>query len=519
VRVSRVVGDRTAGSVGKTSREPPHRSKAEFKAVKRPKSRTEGGQSARSSDEVLIKSGWSQGAQESGSEMNQTNEKKIDDSGGKQREPKQVEEAQTIPEWVERSVWTDRMWQRLKSQAQAVWFSLWDKVSDSDNLNQGALEVVLNEGCAGVDAMSTGQIKEQWGEEMERLQTELRTGQYRPLPVKRAWIAKMGSKEKRPLGIPAVRDRVVQAALRHVLEPIFEQDFAAHSYGFRPGKSAQQALVRVEEKLREGNTWVVDADLKSYFDTIPHEQLIKAVSQRIADGKVINLIESYLKAGVMETTKEWKPTERGTPQGAVISPMLANLYLNGLDHQMAQNGWEMTRYADDFIVQCKSEEQARQALAQITQWVKEAGLELHPTKTRIVNAAEAGGFDFLGYHFERYQKDGGMKWPRKKSIVKLREAIRRKTGRLRSGSMEAIIAEINPTLRGWYAYFKASKQNALNGVDGWIRQRLRSIVRRRKKRQGISKGRENVEIPNQWFAERGLFGMATAVARRKAITS
>ena len=367
--------------------------------------------------------------------------------------------------------------------------------------------------------MSTGQIKEQWGEEMERLQTELRTGQYRPLPVKRAWIAKMGSKEKRPLGIPAVRDRVVQAALRHVLEPIFEQDFAAHSYGFRPGKSAQQALVRVEEKLREGNTWVVDADLKSYFDTIPHEQLIKAVSQRIADGKVINLIESYLKAGVMETTKEWKPTERGTPQGAVISPMLANLYLNGLDHQMAQNGWEMTRYADDFIVQCKSEEQARQALAQITQWVKEAGLELHPTKTRIVNAAEAGGFDFLGYHFERYQKDGGMKWPRKKSIVKLREAIRRKTGRLRSGSMEAIIAEINPTLRGWYAYFKASKQNALNGVDGWIRQRLRSIVRRRKKRQGISKGRENVEIPNQWFAERGLFGMATAVARRKAITS
>lgn len=488
--------------------------------LKRPKSRTEGGQSVRSSDEIPIKSGGSQGAQESGSEMNETHEMNIGGSGGNTEEPKQAEETRTRPEWVERSVWSDRMWQRLmESQAQTVWFSLWDKVWNQDNLNQAVLEVVLNEGCAGVDGKSTRQLQEQWCDEVEALKRELREGRYRPLPVKRAWIAKLGSKEQRPLGIPAVRDRVAQAALRHVLEPIFERDFAAHSYGFRPGKSAQQALARVETKLREGCTWVVDADLKSYFDTIPHEPLIEAVRRRVADGRVIDLIESYLKAGVMESAKEWRPTQRGTPQGAVISPMLANLYLNGLDHRMAQGGWEMTRYADDFIVMCRTEAEAQQALETITKWVQGAGLQLHPTKTRIVDAAVKGGFDFLGYHFERYGKSGGKKWPRKKSVVKLHEAIREKTGRLRSGSIEMIIATINPTLKGWYAYFRDSTSSSLAEVDGWVRQRLRSILRRRKKRQGISKGRENAEIPNHWFAERGLFSMAKAAAQRIAITT
>lgn len=449
--------------------------------------------------------------------MEQTHETNIDESGA--QTPKQAEEAQPRPGWVERSVWTDRMWQRLaSSQAQTVWFSLWDKVWHRDNLSQAVLEVVLNAGCAGVDGQSTRQLQERWGPEVEALQQELREGRYRPLPVKRVWIAKLGSKEQRPLGIPAVRDRVVQAALRHVLEPIFERDFAAHSYGFRPGKSAQQALARVEKKLREGFTWVVDADLKSYFDTIPHGPLIEAVKRRIADGRVIELLESYLHAGVMESAKEWRPTTRGTPQGAVISPMLANLYLNPLDHLMAQGGWEMTRYADDFIVQCHTEHEAQQALETITRWVQEAGLQLHPTKTRIVDASGKGGFDFLGYHFERYSNTGGKKWPREKSLLKLREAIRHKTGRLRPGSIELIIAEINPTLKGWHAYFKESTPSSLAKVDGWVRQRLRSLLRRRKKRQGISKGRENAELPNQWFAQRGLFNMAGAAAPRTAIT-
>lgn len=448
--------------------------------------------------------------------MEQTTEAKIGDSGGAKREhePKQAEEARGRWGWVERSVWTDRMLQRLEqSQAQTVWFSLWDKVWAENNLHQGCLEVIMKRGSGGVDGQSTQQFQAEWGEQISRLQEELRRGHYRPLPVKRVWIDKLGSTEKRPLGVPAVRDRVVQAALRHVLEPIFERDFAAQSYGFRPGKSAQQALQRVEELLRNGHCWIVDADLKSYFDTIPQERMLAKVKRRVADGRIIELLEAYLRAGVMESGKGWQPTEAGTPQGAVISPMLANLYLNDLDHQMAQSGMEMVRYADDFVVLCRNEAEAQAALAKIQGWVEEAGLNLHPTKTRVVNAAEPGGFDFLGYHFERYRDGSGKKWPRKKSLLKLRQTIREKTGRLRSQSLETIITEINPTLKGWYAYFRASLPTALEAVDGWVRRRLRSIVRFRRGRRGISKGRENAELTNQWFAARGLFSLAEAQRR------
>jgi RNA-directed DNA polymerase len=407
------------------------------------------------------------------------------------------------------------MWQRLvQSQEGTVWFSLWDKVWAEANLNQACLEVVLNEGSAGVDGQTVEQFRMRWRTEIGKLQTELRTGQYRPQPVKRAWIDKLGSAEKRPLGIPAVRDRVVQAALRHVLEPIFEWDFAAYSYGFRPKRSAQQALQRVEELLKSGYVWMVDADLKSYFDTIPQERLMEALGRRIADGRVLALLWAYLKAGVMETSREWRASECGTPQGAVISPLLANVYLNPLDHEMARRGRQMVRYADDFIILCRSEAEAQAALAEVREWVQGAGLRLHPTKTRLVNAAQSGGFDFLGYHFERYQNGSGKKWPRQKSLIKLRAAIREKTGRLRSLSMETIISQINPTLKGWYAYFRESLPSALESVDGWVRRRLRSILRYRHKRKGISKGRENRVYTNRWFTERGLFNMADARVRR-----
>ena len=448
--------------------------------------------------------------------MGQTTEKQIGGSGGDKREaePKQVEETRGRWGWVERSVWTDRMLQRLEqSQVQTVWFSLWDKVWAEGNLHQACLEVIVKRGSAGVDGQSTQQFQAEWREQITGLQEELKRGVYRPQPVKRVWIDKLGSIEKRPLGVPAVRDRVVQAALRHVLEPIFERDFAVQSYGFRPRKSAQQALQRVEELLQRGYSWIVDADLKSYFDTIPQERMLAKVRCRVADGRIIELLEGYLRAGVMESGKGWQPTEAGTPQGAVISPLLANLYLNELDHQMAQSGMEMVRYADDFVVLCRSEAEAREALAQIQLWVEEAGLQLHPTKTRVVNAAEPGGFDFLGYHFERYRDGSGKKWPRKKSLWKLRQAIREKTGRLRSDSLETIITEINPTLKGWYAYFRASLPSALAGVDGWVRRRLRSIVRSRRGRRGISKGRENAELTNQWFAARGLFSLVEAQRR------
>jgi len=248
---------------------------------------------------------------------------------------------------------------------------------------------------------------------------------------------------------------------------------------------------------------VVDADLKSYFDTIPHERLMALVEQRVADGRVLALVESFLRAGVLEEAKGWQPTERGTPQGGVISPLLANLYLNPLDHQMARSGWAMVRYADDFVILCRSEAEAQQALAAVRTWVSEAGLTLHPEKTRIVNATQPGGFDFLGYHFER-----GMKWPRKKSLGKLKERLRAKTARLDGRSLSAIVADVNRSLRGWYGYFQHSKANTFTAVDGYVRRRLRSLLEKRRGRTRQGLGSAHQRWPNEWIAHCGLLSLA-----------
>jgi RNA-directed DNA polymerase len=311
-----------------------------------------------------------------------------------------------------------------------------------------------------------------------------------------------------------VRDRVVQAALRHVLEPIFETEFAEQSYGFRPGRGAKDALRRVDGLLKTGYDWVVDADLKSYFDTIPHDRLLALVKDRVADGRVVALVEGFLQAGVLEEHKGWQPTKRGTPQGGVISPLLANLYLNPFDHQMARAGWELVRYADDFVILCRSEAEAQAALEQVRQWVMEAGLTLHPEKTRIINAAQPGGFDFLGYHFER-----GMKWPRAKSLQKLKDRLREKTARLDGNSLEAIITGVNRTLRGWYGYFQHSKGTVFPTVDGFLRRRLRSLLDKRQghTRQGM--GQAQRHWPNQWFAKHGLLSLAEAHAFTRTIVS
>lgn len=428
--------------------------------------------------------------------------------------PKQAGEAREAKNWAERSVWTKRMLERLaQSQEQTVWFSLWDKVWTGSNLDQAILKVILNKGSAGVDRQTTEQLQKQWQNQREQLQEELRNGTYRPKPALRGWIPKPGSSELRPLGIPVVRDRVVQTALRAVLEPIFERDFAEQSYGFRPKRSALEALERVESLLQNGYTWVVDADLKAYFDTIPQVELMEQIGKRIADGKVLGLLKQYLQAGVMDSAKGWQPTQSGTPQGAVISPLLANIYLNPLDHQMAQKGWQMMRYADDFVVCARTEAEAVEALQQITEWVRQARLQLHPSKTRIVNAAERGGFDFLGYHFEQYGPHGGKKWPRQKSQFKLRESLRPKLRRYRGGSIGQIGAEINRTLRGWYNYFKWSQPSAMQRVDEWTRERIRHILRRRHKRKGMVHARERNEYPIPWFAEQGLFSLQTAQAK------
>jgi len=419
--------------------------------------------------------------------------------------PKQDEDTRAPWGWVERTVWTESMLTRLTSgeSADRVWFSLLDKTYAPANLQSAFAKVWRNGGSAGADGQTVAHFERHAEAELQRLHEQLRAGTYRPQPVRRAWLPKPGSQEQRPLGIPAVRDRIVQGALRHVLEPIFETEFAEHSYGFRPGRGAKDALRRVDTLLKAGHVWVVDADLKSYFDTIPHARLLALVRARVADGRVLALVESFLRAGVMEESKGWKPTECGTPQGGVISPLLANLYLDPLDHQMAAADWAMVRYADDFVILCRSEAEAQAALAAVRAWVNEAGLTLHPEKTRVVDATQRGGFDFLGYHFER-----GLRWPRAKSLGKLKERVRAKTRRTDGRSLRAIVADVNRTLRGWYGYFQHSKDNVFATVDGYVRRRLRSLLEKRRGHARPGLGAAHQRWPNEWFARRGLLSLA-----------
>jgi RNA-directed DNA polymerase len=296
---------------------------------------------------------------------------------------------------------------------------------------------------------------------------------------------------------------VVQTALLNVLEPIFERDFAEHSYGFRPGRGCKDALRRVDQLLKEGYTYIVDADLKSYFDTIPHDRLMTRVGQKVSDGRVLSLLTMFLKQGVLDGLREWTP-EEGSPQGACISPLLSNIYLDQLDHLMAEHGFEMVRYADDFVILCRSPEEAAQALAMVQEWTAEAGLTLHPEKTKIVDATKES-FDFLGYRFQR-----GHRFPRPKSLQKLKDAIRAKTKRTSGESLTKIINDLTPRLRGWFEYFKHSHRYTFSSLDGWIRMRLRSLLRKRLGKEGRGRGSDHQRWPNKFFAEHGMYSLRTA---------
>jgi RNA-directed DNA polymerase len=426
---------------------------------------------------------------------------------GVPHQAKQAGQAATRYAWAEPAAWTARMLTALRRGVKGgVWFSLIDKVYAPPNLAAAWAKVQANAGAAGRDGQTNAAFAEQAEWHLQNLHQKLRDGSYRPQPVQRVWVDKPGSTDKRPLGIPAVRDRVVQTALRHVLEPIWDAQFAEQSYGFRPGRGCQDASRRVDELLKAGYTWVVDADLKAYFDTIPHERLMADVRRSIADSRVLGLIEAYLKAGVMDGLREWEP-EAGTPQGAVISPLLANLYLNELDHAMAQAGYQMVRYADDFVILCRSREEAERALDRVRQQVEGRGLTLHPDKTRLVDATQAAGFDFLGYHFER-----GMRWPRRKSLDKLKEKVRGLTKRNNGLCLRVIVAKLNQVLRGWFGYFKHSHRTTFPRLDGWIRKRLRGILRRRSGRGGCSGGSDHRRWPTVYFAGLGLFGLTRAHA-------
>jgi RNA-directed DNA polymerase len=409
-------------------------------------------------------------------------------------------------EWVERSVWTQRMLEALEKGVKGgVWFSLIDKVYRLTTLEIAWQRVKAKGGSAGSDHQSIKEFDRRLAHNLTKLHQELSQGSYRPRPIRRKYIDKPGSREKRPIGIPAVRDRVVQTAIQLVMEPIFEAQFAPRSYGFRPERGCKDALRQVERLLKAGYHWVVDADLRAYFDSINHDQLMVEVEKHIADSRLLGLIEGFLKQDIFDGLKRWSP-EQGTPQGAVISPLLANIYLHPVDQAMGAAGYEMIRYADDFVILCRSQRQAKAALETIRSLVEKRGLSLHPQKSRLVDANVAGqGFDFLGYHFER-----GRRWPRNKSLKKLKETIRSKTKRCNGHSMPVIISDVNQTLVGWFEYFKHSNKWTFPAIDGWTRRRLRSILRKRSKRKGISRGKDHQRWPNKYFRDLGLFCLEDA---------
>lgn len=405
--------------------------------------------------------------------------------------------------WAEASIWTDRMLAALETEVNGdVWFRLIDKVYALKNLWASWAKSAKNHGSPGVDGITIDRYEKDVEANLRRLSEQLRNGVYRPQAIRRTYIPKMGGGE-RPLGIPTVQDRIVQGAVRNAIEPIFEKEFATHSYGFRPGRGCKEALRRVDELLKSGYRYVVDADLKSYFDTIPHDLLMRQVQARVADGPVLKLIELFLEANIMEGLEQWTPMA-GAPQGAVLSPLLSNIYLNPLDHLMAGRGYEMVRYADDFVILCKSKEDAEQALAEVKQWTARAGLSLHPEKTRLIDTATES-FEFLGYQFAKRRR-----WPRDKSKKKLREKIRTQTRRTNGVSLKVTIDRINPVLRGWFGYFKHASKGAMREVDGWVRMRLRSILRHHHKLKGRGRGADHQRWPNAFFAGMGLFSLEQA---------
>jgi RNA-directed DNA polymerase len=408
--------------------------------------------------------------------------------------------------WVEASVWNERMLAALENGVKGgKWFSLIDKVYRAETLRAAWQKVEANGGAAGVDGQSVRRFAARANRYLEELSTALKKGNYKPQPVRRVEIAK-GDGKFRPLGIPVVKDRIVQTALKFVLEPIFEREFLKMSYGFRPGLGCKDALREVEQLLREDYTFVVDADLRSYFDTIPHAGLLERVEEKVSDGRVLELVEVFLKQDIVKEMERWTPMG-GTPQGAVISALLANIYLHPLDCHMKQKGYRMVRYADDFVVLCQTAEKAQAALEEVRSWVEQNGLSLSVDKTHVGDCRQQGqGFEFLGYRFE-----AGRRWVRRKSLKRFRDRVRMRTKRTRGDNLAKVIADLNPTLRGWFNYFKHAHPMTFKWMDGFVRRRLRAILRKQEKRVGMGICREDHQRwPNTFFAAQGLFTMTTA---------
>lgn len=409
--------------------------------------------------------------------------------------------------WVEDAVWTERMVSALVNGVKGGrWYSLMDKVLAPDTLDMAWIKVAANKGASGVDGQSIKRFEARAELYLTELSTALRNGTYRPHPIRRVEIPK-GDGRTRPLGIPTVKDRIVQTAVKFVLEPIFEAMFLPTSYGFRPGRGCRDALREVAQLIADGYTFVVDADIEGYFDSIPHERLMQRVEERVSDGRILALLRSWLKQDIMREMERWTPVA-GTPQGAVISPLLANIYLHPLDVLMASRGYRMVRYADDFVVLCKGREEADAVLGDVRTWMAENGLRLHPNKTHVGDCRQIGeGFEFLGYRFE-----AGRRWVRKKSLNRFKDSIRAKTRRTRGQTLAVIVADLNRLLRGWFAYFKHAHRYTFEPLDKFIRRRLRAVLHRQTRRRsgmGLTLA-DHQRWPIAFFAEAGLLALHTA---------
>lgn len=383
------------------------------------------------------------------------------------------------------------------------WHALIDKVYATLNLYTAARKVTGKKKAAGVDGQSCEAFEEHLLVETRQLSDDIKAQTYRPHAVRRVHIPKPGKpNETRPLGIPTVRDRVVQRALVNVIEPILDHQFHERSFGFRHQRSAHDALRIVEQKLQEGYVYVVDADLKGYFDTIPKDRLLTLVKEHISDSRILKLIKLFLDQNILEELHEWTPIT-GVPQGAVLSPVLSNLYLNPLDHEVAAAGFEMVRYADDFVVLCRSKQEAETALQLITDWVEQAGLLLHPTKTKIVDS-RSKSFAFLGYSFR-----GEKIYPRRDSLHKMKARIKELTPRMRPGSLESIAQELNRVLIGWFGYFRHCRWTIYKDLDAHIRSRLRRLLLKRHRKNPQHLPRQH-RWPNAYFTKIGLYSLREA---------
>jgi RNA-directed DNA polymerase len=369
--------------------------------------------------------------------------------------------------------------------------SLIDKVYSRKNLELAWEKVKKNRGSAGIDDVTIAQFEARKEDYLDLLHRKLRDGTYRPKPVKRVEIPKADG-GVRKLGIPAVLDRVCQQALVQRMERIFEPTFLDSSFGYRPGRSPHDAMRKVWQELNTGYSWIVDADLRQFFDTIDQEKLIDLIAKEISDGRVLHLIRDVLRAGVMEGGC-WKPTLTGVPQGGVASPLWSNIFLTPFDRWMAAEGFRLTRWADDFVVLCQTREEAQRALAMAERFLREElGVELHPQKTRIVHVSQ--GFEFLGYKVKRgsgfrlpahkrrsrTNPQGLYAIPRTKSVKRFQEQIRALTRRKAPLTLREVIERINPVIRGWgHFYRKADVRRLFHRLDGWIEHRLYSFLAKR----------------------------------------